>query len=336
MFALPRVTRHSRIEAVQIFIVGSFVVACTVKVARLPRSGESVDAAAFLSEPGGKGFNLALACHRLGAHVGGVFVIGDDAFSEIAVATFQQVGLAQAMLVRRPGSTGAGVGFVDTVGENCLAVSLGVNGLMAAGDVEARFADLDRGALVMATFESPDAPIQSAFARARARGTATLLNPSPMRAIDPRILADTAILVVNRVEAEDLGLEDALDADGRKSACIDALMGMGPDTIVITKGEAGAVLFRRGLPACHQPAFRVPVVDTIGAGDAFTAGFGTAVLESRSIEDALRRASACGALTTSRFGAFEAFPSGAELDRFLLTGDDRWNVRPSADGPSDG
>lgn len=303
----------------RIFVVGSFVVACSVTVARLPRAGESLDAAAFLSEPGGKGFNLALAAHRLGARVEGVFAIGDDPFAAIAEQAFVNAGLATRMLIRRPGSTGAGVGFIDGSGENCIAVSLGANRLLQAADVEAVRPAVEGADLVMATFESPDAPIRAAFARARAGGARTLLNPSPSRPIDPGTLADTTILVINRVEADDLGLDGTAIAEG--GACdaevLAALMHAGPSTVVVTLGEGGAVAFRRGLPPIRQPAFPVPVRDTIGAGDAFAAGFAVSLLEDRPFEDALRRAAVCGALTARRVGAFEAFPRAEELDGFL-------------------
>lgn len=296
----------------QIFVVGSFVVACSVKVARLPRAGESLAAEAFVSEPGGKGFNLAVAAHRLGAQVDGVFAIGDDPFAVVAISAFEAAGLAADMLVRRNGSTGAGIGFVDREGENCLAVSPGANRLLAAADIDP--ARIARSGLVMATFEAPDAAIAEAFAQARARGIRTLLNPSPGRPIDPRILADTTILVMNRVEAADLGLDVA------DPCTAEALLRVGPAVVVVTLGEEGAVAFRRDGPPARQAAFPVAAVDTIGAGDAFSAGFAVALLEGRPIAEALARAAACGAITTCRFGAFEAFPTTADLDRFCVAG----------------
>ncbi|MET0257102.1 MAG: PfkB family carbohydrate kinase [Methylobacterium sp.] len=292
----------------QIFVVGSFVVACSVKVARLPRAGESLDAHAFVSEPGGKGFNLALAAHRLGATVDGVFAIGDDPFAAVAVSAFEGAGLDTQMIVRRSGSTGAGVGFVDESGENCLAVSLGANRLLAAGDIDP--ARIARAELVMATFESPDAPIAAAFAQARRRGIRTLLNPSPSRPIDPQILADTAILVVNGVEAADLGLDLA------DPGTAEALLRPGPEMVVVTIGDEGAVAFRRNRPPWRQPAFPVAVIDTIGAGDAFSAGLAVALLEGCPLDAALAQAAACGAITACRFGAFDAFPTAADRDRF--------------------
>lgn len=309
-------------ERARIFVVGSFVVACTVIVPRLPRAGESLNASAFLVEPGGKGFNLAVTAHRLGVAVDGVFAIGTDAFSEIAVSAFRRAGLSPGMLRRHDTATGAGVGFTDETGENCLAVHLGANARMTAADVAPVAESIAGSRLVMAPFEAPDAPILAAFTIARQAGTATLLNPSPYRPIDPRILAATSILVVNRVEAEQIGADLVAVTDAASSLhafgpWADALMDRGPDTIVVTLGSAGAVAFRRGRDSRHQPAIPVATIDTIGAGDAFAAGLAVALVEARPFEECLLRAAACGAMATCTFGAFDALPSAEALGRFL-------------------
>ncbi|MEE7441036.1 MULTISPECIES: PfkB family carbohydrate kinase [Methylobacterium] len=307
----------------RLFVVGSFVIACSVKVARLPQAGESLDGLAFLAEPGGKGFNLALAAHQLGVGVDGLFAVGMDVFSPMVRATFARVGFAEDMLVPHAGSTGAGVAFVDAAGENCLAVCLGANLALGAEDVRAVAARLERADLVAATFESPDASIQAAFALARQAGIPTLLNPSPMRPIDPAILADTAILVVNAVEAADLGLgtPDAIADATEATPGIAALLSGGLGLLIVTLGERGAVAFRPGLPPLRQPAFAVAAVDTVGAGDAFTAGLIAGLLAGEPLDAILRQAAACGALTTCRFGAFEAFPTAQVLAAFLRDAD---------------
>lgn len=302
----------------QVFVVGSFVVACSVTVACFPRPGESLDAAAFVSEPGGKGFNLALAMHRLGLGVDGVFAIGEDAMAAVATSALLDSGLSPHMLVRHTGSTGAGVGFIDKTGQNCLAVSLGANRLLSADDVLAAAPSIDASSLVVATFESPDAPIRAAFARARAAGIGTLLNPSPFRPIDPEILKLTTILMANQIEADDLGLDGtglAVSGTGIVER-FEALARSGPEIIVVTLGERGAVAYRRG-EWFYQDAFPVTVLDTIGAGDAFAAGFAASLVTGRPFEEAMRRGAACGALTASRVGAFAAFPTAESLDHFL-------------------
>ncbi|GJD97097.1 ribokinase [Methylobacterium iners] len=309
-------------ERVRIFVVGSFVVACTVIVPRLPRAGESLSAAAFLVEPGGKGFNLAVAAHRLGVGVDGIFAIGADPFSELAVSAFQRSGLPLSMIRRYDAKTGAGIGFTDETGENCLAVHMGANALLSSSDVEHVATSIAASSLVMAPFEAPDAAILAAFTIARQAGRATLLNPSPYRVLGPHILSLTSILVVNRVEAEQIGAEIAAVDDGETMLVnyrdwANRLMDQGPHTIIVTLGRDGAVAFRREHDACYQPALPVQTVDSIGAGDAFAAGLATAMVEQRAFRECLLRASACGAIATTRFGAFDAFPSASELDHFL-------------------
>ena len=303
----------------RVFVIGSFVIACSVKVARLPQAGESLDGLAFLAEPGGKGFNLAIAAQQLGIGVDGLFAVGTDVFSPVIRSTFAQVGFPEEMLVPHAGSTGAGVAFVDAAGENCLAVCLGANLSLGAEDVRAAAARIGQADLVAATFESPDAPIREAFALARALGLPTLLNPSPLRPIDPAILADTAILVVNAVEAADLslGAPEAIAEARVALPAIAALLDGGLELLVVTLGERGAVAFRPGLPPLSQPAFAVAAVDTVGAGDAFTAGLMAGLLAQQPLDATLSQAAACGALTTCQFGAFDAFPSAQALAAFL-------------------
>lgn len=309
-------------EQARVFIVGSFVVACTVIVPRLPREGESMDASAFRVESGGKGFNLAVTTHRLGVAVDGVFAIGTDSFSELAVSAFRRSGLSLEMIRRYDTTTGAGVGFTDETGENCLAVHLGANAMLSAADIERVSGSIAESSLVMAPFEVPDAPILTAFTIAKQAGKATLLNPSPYRKLDPRILRATSILVVNRIEAEQIGA-DFVSVDGAATPLVafdawaNCLMEQGPDTIVVTLGSEGAVAFQRGQAARYQPAFPVKTIDTIGAGDAFAAGLATAIIQKRPFDECLLRAAACGAMTTCKFGAFDALPSAAELDLFL-------------------
>lgn len=95
------------------------------------------------------------------------------------------------------------------------------------------------------------------------------------------------------------------------------LLDGGLELLVVTLGVRGAIAFRPRVPPLRQPAFAVAAVDTVGAGDAFSAGLIAGLLDDRPLDEALRRAAACGALSTGRFGAFDAFPTAHALDTFL-------------------
>lgn len=309
-------------ENMFLFVLGSFVIACSAKVDRFPQPGESLRATAFTAEAGGKGLNLALGAHRLGVAVDGLFAIGEDPFGQLAAQALAGAGLSPAMIRRCPGATGAGIGFTDGAGENCLAVFPGANRLLTAEHVREATA-LPEASLVLAQFEIDDPPIVEAFALAHAAGVRTLLNPSPFRVPPANLLSHTDILVVNAVEAAQLGrflgLHAASEADPVPGAAALAtpLLERGPGLVVVTLGARGAVACRPGHPPLHQPAFTVDAVDTLGAGDAFTAGLAAGLVQGRPLEECLERAAACGAIVAGRIGVFDALPTADDLDRFL-------------------
>lgn len=307
-----------------IFVLGSFVVACSAKVARFPAAGESLRADMMTVEPGGKGFNVAVGAGRLGASVDGLMAIGNDLFSAFAGPALARDGLPLTMLKRFPGATGSGVCFIDATGETCLAVHSGANLSLSAADIAAVAGRIRQARLVMAQFEIADAPIAEAFRLARQAGVRTLLNPSPFRPIKPEILINTSIVIVNASEA--LALASALSYASPPGAGLDgedglarAILESGPDTLILTRGGEGALAFRKGEPPLRQDAFAIKALDSLGAGDAFSAGLAASLVDDVPFPEALRRAAACGALVASRSGVFGALPGTAEVQAFLAS-----------------
>ena len=96
----------------------------------------------------------------------------------------------------------------------------------------------------------------------------------------------------------------------------DALRAKGPETLVVTLGEFGAVAVHSGRALVYQPAFPVSMVDALGAGDAFAAGFAVSLIERRPFDEALRRGAACGAFAVTKFGVYDAFPLLADVEAF--------------------
>lgn len=312
----------SQDEGSRVFVLGSFVAACSVNVDRLPVAGETLAAADFLLEAGGKGLNVAIGLRRLGTAVDGLIAVGDDLFGTLAVAALAAADLPPAMLRRVAGRSGAGIGMIDRSGETVIAVFPGANQLLTAEHVTAAAASIAAAGHVVAQFEIGDAPIALAFA-AVSPGTITILNPSPFRPILPAMLRRTSILIVNAAEAsalaESLGLatipSDAPIARWALLAAAVHLSGVG--VLIITRGAIDAMLWRMGEPPLVQPSFTVTCVDGIGAGDAFLAGFVGALAAQEPEAEAMRRGAACGALATMQHGVAEALPTAREVAAFL-------------------
>lgn len=302
-----------------VFVLGSFVLACTAKVARFPCPGESMAAADVTIEPGGKGLNQAVMARRLGAAVDGLLAVGDDMAAAFALPALARADLPATMLLRIPGRTGAGVGFIDTAGETCLAIAPAANLRLSSAHLREKSGAIEGAALVTAQFEIADDPIREAFALARWAGVPTLLNPSPFRPIPDDILAGTTILVVNETEASGLaaalGLsrEDAAIPERFLATLAPAILSRGPRFVVQTRGAAGAIAISAEERPVMQPGFPVDAIDTLGAGDAFSTTLGVRLAEGWPLARAMRDAAAAGALTTTRPGVFEALPTAADI-----------------------
>ena len=90
------------------------------------------------------------------------------------------------------------------------------------------------------------------------------------------------------------------------------LLARGVRTVVVTCGENGAWVFRKGY-SHHCPAFSVPVQDTTGAGDCFNA-----VFLSGLVERCAQYASAAAAIAIGAVGSRTKLPSRAETEQFIL------------------
>lgn len=121
-------------------------------------------------------------------------------------------------------------------------------------------------------------------------------------------LADLADVVI---ASED---ELAFVADeGSEAGAVASLHRRGVTDVVIKRGPAGASAFTAGHPAVHQDALSVPVVDTVGAGDAFTAGYLSALLDGDPTAGRLLRGVTLGAFAVARSGDWENLPYRSEL-----------------------
>jgi ribokinase len=94
------------------------------------------------------------------------------------------------------------------------------------------------------------------------------------------------------------------------------LLTMGVKNVVITLGPKG-LFFKNRTEEIWMEAFKVKVVDTTAAGDAFMGALACGLSENRSIRDALRWANGAGALATTKLGAQPSLPMRKDLDRFL-------------------
>lgn len=319
-----------------VIVVGSYVQDLTWRCPTFPRPGETT-IGRFVSGPGGKGSNQAIAAGRAGADTLFVGAVGADAFAEVARRFYTENGIAARFVTKAKLATGTAGILVDDSGQNEIVVALGANEALAPRDLPPA---LFRGArMVVTQLETNLAAVTHVLLAARRAGAVTLLNPAPMRTdFDPALLRGADILVPNETEfvalVNRLGLVPAYRkypyTEARLAAeapeALHALCRrLGPPTVIVTLGKRGCFVSLPSptIPAAaegfaHIPAHTVKAVDTTGAGDAFVGGFAAGfVRHGGDIIAAARHGQAVAALSVTKPGTAPAMPIAREVAAFL-------------------
>jgi ribokinase len=300
----------------RITVVGSYATGLTMKVERLPSTGETLLGTGYRVDYGGKGSNQAGGCARLGAQVSLVARIGTDAFGEMALGLYRDEGIDTAY-VKPIANSPTGVGFIiveAATGHNCIIIDPGTNELLTAADVAGCEAAFNLAAVVLTQLEIPVAAAEAAMARGREKGAITILNPAPVRPLPPSLLQLVDILTPNQSEAKVLaGLGSGAEVE--PEAVARRLIQGGVKQVVMTLGEDGALIVT-DKSAIRVPAVGVPTVDTTGAGDAFNAGLAIALACGASLAEAVPFAAVTGGLAVTREGVIPSLPKRDEVLQF--------------------
>ena len=266
--------------------------------------------------PGGKGSNQAVQIARMGERVEFVGMVGTDDFGDIAVNMYSLEGVGMKRLERTT-ERNTGVGFIilDESGENRILLDPGANELFAPSHVQAARDLIADSSVVVTQLEIPIETAASAMAAARDEGAVAVLNPAPARELEPRVLENVDILTPNQTEARILAGLAPDDPIDDLDVCAE-LMRRGVATVVLTRGPRGASIVTSG-GVEHVDAFPVEVVDSTGAGDAFTGTLATALAQGLPLREAVRRACGAGALACTKLGVIPALPTLTELDELL-------------------
>jgi ribokinase len=294
----------------RVTVFGSLNMDISVTVPRLPGPGATVVGSAARFSPGGKGANQAVAAARLGADVRMVGCVGDDDFGRQLLAALHAEGIdASAVRIVAEAPTGLAMIAVDAHGENLITVAPGANHHVGPPDVAAADAG-DRDILVVSA-EIPAPAIIGVLAQP---GPAILnLAPAPedAAALVAAVGPGLDWLVVNESEA---GAVLGRPVDGLADAALAAagLIGHGPRHAVVTVGAHGATLASSDGPFTIE-GFRVPAVDTVGAGDTFVGALAVALAAGVPAPDAIKAAAAAGAAAVTQPGAQTAMPGPAEI-----------------------
>ncbi len=313
----------------RIVVVGSHVQGLFMRVDHFPTADETVLGWGYREAlDGGKGSHQAIACGRLGVATSFVGRVGNDRLGDTGAGWMRDAGVDLRYLVKSE-KTATGVGFImiRPDGVPAITTAMGANAELCEADIDAAEELIARSSLMLVTFEIPSRVALYATRVAHRHGLTVLLTPGPAERLEPADLEGVDILVPNEPEAKTLlGLNPELSIPVVELAerC---LRFYGLDRVVMTVGAEGAVVADGGVVADRAvvadvervyqvPSVPVDVLDTPGAGDAFTAGLATTLARGCSLEEAVRVGCLAGAHAVTVRESVPSFATLAQLREF--------------------
>jgi len=275
-------------------------------VKSLPEKGKAIFVDNISLHNGGCACNTAVALGKLGINTAVIGKVGCDAFGDFLIKVMNEANLDTSAIVRDSSvNTSSTAVLVGPDGERSFLHYSGGNAKMSEDDVDYDVIKAAKILHVAAAFLVPGLdgkPMARVLARAREMGVTTSLDTAWdaegrwMKLVEP-CLRHVDIFVPS--------IEEAQMLTGKQQApeIAKVLLGYGIDTLVMKLGADGCYA-RTSSNELSVPAFKVEkVVDTLGAGDAFVAGFLAGMVNGWELEKACRFANAVGACCVSAEGA---------------------------------
>ncbi|WP_233114916.1 ribokinase [Aggregatibacter actinomycetemcomitans] len=303
----------------KLVVLGSVNADHVIRVPRFARAGETLRGAGYRIAYGGKGANQAVAAARLkdqNTQVDFIACIGNDDIGHAMKAAFASDGINTATMTQiEQEMTGVAMIQVADSDENSIVISAGANAYLDEHIVSRYAAHIQQADALLMQLETPLSAICLAAQIEQQQGTKVILNPAPAQALPEELFHRLYMITPNETEAEILTgikVEDEISA----AQAAEKLHQFGVQIVLITLGAKGVYVSENGQGKIIG-GFRVKAKDTTAAGDTFNGALVVALLEGKTLTDAIRFAHAAAAIGVTREGAQPSIPHRAETLDFL-------------------
>lgn len=298
-----------------VIAIGNANVDLMSMVTYFPGPDEETLAKSFKVVPGGSASNFAVALSRLGVSTGLIASIGDDEFGRLIINNLksEHVDISHVKIVKN-NFTGIVMVFIDESGERRMIAYRGANLALNKEDINpeylksAKIIHLSGTRLEIAEYATHVAKKENVIVSFDPGSVLASMGIEGCK----NILRNTDIIFVNRAEIMRMtNVQNVLEGAHE-------LLKHGPSLIVVKLGSEGSLAVTKN-SEIKMPAFKVKVINTTGAGDAFNAGFIKAFLNNMNLTEALKIGNAVAALSISKPEPRLSFPNFNEVKQFLST-----------------
>ncbi len=307
----------------KVVVIGGTYVDMAFRCGQIPVPGQAVSGSALSCAIAGPGPIQAIQTALCRCEVHLVSKVGGDGFAQMALKSLNEYKVdTEYVFFAEAKSTGVIVTMVNSEGENASCHYVGANSALQAADIETAEECIAESDACLIHGCLPQEAIVAALRCAELHGTPVILNPARplehagLQNVDlPPEYFSANVLIPNLGEAAEI--TDTLATDIRMAKSIGSdLVARGVRCAVITMGRRGCVVVDRN-GTDHVPAFGVDLVDKTGSGDAFAGALAAYCAVKHDLREAVKFASAAGALVCTKFGVIEALPTKAEIIQLL-------------------
>ena len=295
----------------KIYVVGSVNMDLIINTDIFPEAGMTVSGYGFMTNPGGKGANQAVAVSKLGGQAVMVGAVGKEFGCELLNA-LQTYGVDTANVYKKDEVSSGLAVITVSGGENRIILDKGANALVTEEIAKKALSEAEVGDYLIVQLEIPVETVYASLKIAKVKGVVTVLNPAPACKLSDDIFRYVDYFIPNQTETE---FYTGIYPDTEETAKLAAekLFSLGVKNVIITMGKSGS-LFTDGKKIIRAEAFKVNAVDTTAAGDTFVGAFITGLSEGADVTTAMKFANKASSITVTRRGAQQSVPTRGEIE----------------------
>ena len=205
---------------------------------------------------------------------------------------------------------------IDASSQNRIVQILGANETCGEAEKQRVIKALREASVLLLQLEVSVDLSRTVAQEAAARGKTVVLDPGPVRPLPKEFYSCCHVITPNETEAPALVGFPVTDLPSAARAAR-LLVERGVQIAVIKLGAQGAYYATRE-GGEHIPAIAVDAVDSVAAGDAFNGALAASMADGEELAQAIRKATATGALAVTKFGAQDSMPTRADVEQLLL------------------
>lgn len=296
----------------KVLVIGLSGESIFLKVDHFHRNGETLKADNLVIEPGGKGYNQAVTCKKLGAEVSYLTVVGDDDYGDYAIKYLEQMGINVFYEKIKNTKTACATILTDNLGANQVTVFRGASDYLCKNHITLIEDAIKNVDYILLQLEVSIDLLREVVKLAKKYDTKVVLNPAPaLIKSDDELINEVDFLTPNEIEAKDIF---NIPVNIKVSEYGDFLQTIVKNNVIITLGDKGCLYVKPNY-YCYYDSIKVDAVDTTGAGDVFNAALVT-MLKNNPIENAIEFAVKASALSVCKPYVMNAIPTKKEVDEY--------------------